>query len=77
VQNKPNFPDAQMNVTPVRTMNYEQTTINNASQNKPNQTQPVVSLSNLFITAKSKRSGDPYGWASQNPQAGDQNKPNL
>jgi hypothetical protein len=36
MQNKPNLLDAQMNVTSVRTMNYEQTTMNNANENKPN-----------------------------------------
>jgi hypothetical protein len=44
MQNKPNFPDAQMNLSSVKTMNYEQITMNNANENKPNQTQPVVSL---------------------------------
>ena len=48
MQNKPNLLDAQMNVSSVKTMNYEQITMNNANKNKPNQTQPVVSLSNLF-----------------------------
>ena len=36
MQNKPNFPDAQMNITSVKTMNYEQITMNNANKNKPN-----------------------------------------
>jgi len=48
LQNKPNFPNAQMNITSVISMNYEQRTTNYFLQNKPNQTQPVVSLSNLF-----------------------------
>jgi len=48
MQNKANLLDAQMNVSSVKTMNYEQITMNNANKNKPNQTQPVVSLSNLF-----------------------------
>ncbi len=34
--NKPNLLDAQMNVTSVKTMNYEQITMNNANKNKPN-----------------------------------------
>jgi len=38
-QNKPNFLNAQMNVTSVKTMNYEQITMNNANKNKPNQSQ--------------------------------------
>jgi hypothetical protein len=55
MQNKPNLLNAQMNVTSVVTMNYEQITTNNANKNKANlchryQTQPVVSLSNLFQT---------------------------
>ncbi len=49
-----------MNVSSVKTMNYEQITMNNANKNKPNlchrhQTQPVVSLSNLFQTHRSSR----------------------
>ena len=43
LQNKPNFRNAQMNVTSVKTMTYEQITMNNPgkkqSQNKPKQTQ--------------------------------------
>jgi hypothetical protein len=39
MQNKPNLLDAQMNITSVKTMNYEQITMNNANKNKPNQTQ--------------------------------------
>jgi len=33
-----------MNASSFKTMNYEQITMNNANKNKPNQTQPVVSL---------------------------------
>jgi len=36
MQNKPNLPDAQMNASPVKTMNYEQLTMNYANKNKPN-----------------------------------------
>jgi hypothetical protein len=36
MQNKPNLPKAQMNVSAVKTMNYEQITMNNANKNKPN-----------------------------------------
>jgi len=36
MQNKPNLLDAQMNVSSVKTMNYEQITMNNANKNKPN-----------------------------------------
>jgi len=39
LQNKPNLLDAQMNVSSVKTMNYEQITMNNANKNKPNQSQ--------------------------------------
>jgi len=39
MQNKPNLLDAQMNLSSVKTMNYEQITMNNANKNKPNQTQ--------------------------------------
>ena len=37
------------------TMNYEQRTTNYLMQNKPNQTQPVVSLSNLFQTTPAQQ----------------------
>ena len=36
MQNKPNLLDAQMNISSVKTMNYEQITTNNANKNKPN-----------------------------------------
>jgi hypothetical protein len=39
MQNKPNFPAPRMNLTSAKTMTYEQMTMNNASKNKPNQTQ--------------------------------------
>jgi len=58
MQNKPNFLGAQMNVSSVLTMNYEQITMNNANKNKPNQTQPVVSLSNLFQRQKNAAAFD-------------------
>ncbi len=37
-----------MNVNPYNTTKYENKTNRTLGQNKPNQTQPVVSLSNLF-----------------------------
>ncbi len=40
MQNKPNLLDAQMNVTSVKTMNYEQITMNYANKNKAN-TKPI------------------------------------
>jgi hypothetical protein len=43
MQNKPNFPDTQMNATYVKRKNYEQNTMEaepaKQSQNKPNQSQ--------------------------------------
>jgi hypothetical protein len=36
MQNKPNFQKPKMNVTTVKTMNYEQRTMNDANKNKPN-----------------------------------------
>ena len=50
MQNKPNLPDAQMNVSAVKTMNYEQITMNNANKNKPKQSQfQTQHLSKLFL----------------------------
>ena len=46
MQNKPNLLDAQMNLSLCFTMNYELQTMNYFMQNKPNQTQPVLSLPN-------------------------------
>ena len=62
MQNKPNFMDAKMNVTSVKTMNYEQITTNDANKNKAKQTQPVVTLpavskvepSNLFTKSQNE-----------------------
>ncbi len=36
MQNKPNLLNAQMNLSSVKTMNYEQITMNKANKNKPN-----------------------------------------
>jgi len=47
-ENKPNLLDAQMNVSSVLTKYYENVPLRRRGENKPNQTQPVVSLSNLF-----------------------------
>jgi hypothetical protein len=44
MQNKPNLLNTQMNVSPVKTMNYEQLTMNYANKNKPN-TNPIQSQS--------------------------------
>jgi len=40
MQNEPNFRNDKMNITPVKTMNYEQRTMNYANKNKPN-TNPI------------------------------------
>jgi hypothetical protein len=39
MQNKPNFPAPRMNLSSIKTMNYEQITMNNAHKYKPNQSQ--------------------------------------
>ncbi len=44
MQNKANLPNAQMNVSAVKTMNYEQRTMNDANKNKPN-TNPIQTQS--------------------------------
>jgi release factor glutamine methyltransferase len=50
MQNKANLLDTQMNVISVKTMNYEQITVNNANKNKPKQTQlQTQRLSKLFL----------------------------
>ncbi len=48
MQNKPNLLDAQMNVSSALTKYYENRGLVRRGENKPKQTQPVVSLSNLF-----------------------------
>jgi len=45
MQNKANFQKSQMNITSVKTMNYEQITMNNDNKNKPN-TNPIQTQSN-------------------------------
>ena len=45
MQNKPNLPNTQMNVSPVNTTNYEPRTMNCFMKNKPN-TNPIQSQSN-------------------------------
>ena len=44
MQNKPNLLNAQMNVNKVLTKDYENVRLHRRGKNKPNQTQPVVSL---------------------------------
>jgi tRNA threonylcarbamoyladenosine modification (KEOPS) complex Cgi121 subunit len=45
MQNKPNFPDTQMNISTVKTKHYEQRTMNNELKNKPNQSQFLSAIS--------------------------------
>jgi hypothetical protein len=52
MQNKANLLDTQMSVTSVKTKYYENKRLCSRGKNKPKQTQPVVSLSNLFIALK-------------------------
>jgi hypothetical protein len=50
MQNKANLLDTQMNTTFLLTKHYENKRLLRRPENKPNQTQPVVSLSNLLQT---------------------------
>ncbi len=49
MQNKPNLPDAQMNITSVITKYYENKSNWKLGENKPNQTQFLKILDNLSI----------------------------
>ncbi len=49
MQNKPNFRKAEMNINPVKTMNYEQLTMNYANKNKPN-SKPIKPKTNPIQT---------------------------
>jgi len=50
MQNKPNLPDAQMNVTSSITKHYENARLRGREKNKPNQTQlQTLRLSKLFL----------------------------
>jgi len=51
MQNKPNFRKAEMKLNFYSIRGYENETAFSLRKNKPNQTQPVVSLSNLFQRA--------------------------
>jgi hypothetical protein len=53
MQNKANLLDTQMNVSSVTTKGYENKRLFRCPENKPKQTQLVVSLSNLFQYKKS------------------------
>jgi len=56
MQNKPNFPNAQMNVSSVLTKDYENIPFRRCAENKPNQTQfkanskPIQTQSNPILT---------------------------
>ena len=52
MQNKPNLLDAQMNTSSFITKYYENERLSRLRENKPKQTQPIVSLSNLFQTQR-------------------------
>jgi len=65
MQNKPNLLDAQMNLSSVKTMNYEQITMNNANK-KQSQTNPIQTRSAAKI---------PTGELLENLQTGDQSNP--
>ena len=45
MQNKPNFPDAQMNVNMVLTVDYDKKTLGERGKNKPN-SKPIQTQSN-------------------------------
>jgi len=49
MQNKPNLPDNQMNITSVNTTNYEPQTMNHTNKNKP-KTKPIKPNFFLFLT---------------------------
>ena len=49
MQNKANFPDTQMHLSYVYTINYEQKTMNNDNENKPN-SKPIKPNSNPIQT---------------------------
>ena len=55
MQNKPNLPNAQMNVTSVKTMNYEQKTMNYANkkqtQSNPISVQKTCTFANFLLTS--------------------------
>jgi len=50
MQNKPNLPDVQMNISSVMTMNYEQKTMNDANKNKAKQSQFELEAKRLTRT---------------------------
>jgi hypothetical protein len=67
MQNKANLLDIQMNVTSVKTKDYENERLCGREKNKPKQTQFIVSLSNLFQTSpcKSGASRGLFIWIKQ------------
>ena len=54
-QNKPNLLDTQMNITSVKTKDYENEPLCRCGENKPNQTQFQTQLTRLFY----RRQGNP------------------
>ena len=60
MQNKPDFPDAQMNISSVLTKDYENVPLHRHRQNKPNQTQfkPNQSQSNPIQTQFPQRKNE-------------------
>ena len=51
LQNKPNFQKRKMKLNLCSTRGYENEPLLRTNKNKPNQTQPVVSLSNLPVVS--------------------------
>ena len=74
IQNKPNFKNDQINVNKVLERVYGNVCLHRhpkRTQNEPN-SKPISPKTKPIQTQfKSKRSADPYGQASRNPQTGD------
>ena len=58
MQNKPNFPDAQMNISSVLTKDYENVPLHRHRQNKANQTQFKPNFHNAKMKQNFKISSD-------------------
>ncbi|UCF43265.1 MAG: hypothetical protein JSV99_11960 [Planctomycetota bacterium] len=77
MQNKPNFPAAQMNVTSFYTMDYENNSNWTLGQNKPNQSQFKANTNPIFPDAQMNATSSltkPYEIAPLRER--DKNKPN-
>jgi hypothetical protein len=70
MQNKPNSRKAKMNENLFATKDYENETAFRLRKYKPNQTQPVVSLSNLFQRQKNAAESVQRIFARENRQRG-------